>query len=103
MRKHTYTLRGRFALLILFHCVFLNSFAQFNATNVAVIEKYIVSYHDVTRMKFINDSILYKEGWHNLAQPRFWQQVMVLTPDSAIINVASTRQVLGRVSLKYWN
>lgn len=103
MRKHTYNLRGRFALLILLHCVILRSFAQTNATDVAVIEKYIVNYNDVTRMKFINDSILYREGWNQLAQPKFWQQVMVLPPDSAIINVASTRQILGRISMKDWN
>jgi tetratricopeptide (TPR) repeat protein len=103
MRKHTYNLRSRFALLILLHCVFLKSSAQFDASRVAVIEKYIVSYNDVTRMKFINDSILYTEGWHALAQPKFWQQVMVLSPDSALVNIASSRQVLSRISLKEWN
>lgn len=103
MRKHSKRLSGRFALLLLLNCVFLRSFAQLNATDVAVIEKYIVNYNDVTRMKFINDSVLYREGWHTLAQPKFWQQVMVLSPDSAIINVASTRQVLSRISLKEWN
>lgn len=103
MRKHSNRLSGRFALLLLLNCVFLRSFAQLNATNIAVIEKYIVSYNDVTRMKFINDSMLYREGWHDLAQPRFWQQVMVLPPDSAIINVAGTRQILNRISLKDWN
>jgi tetratricopeptide (TPR) repeat protein len=103
MRKHLTRLRGRFVLLLLLNCMFLRSSAQLIATDVAVIEKYVVNYNDVTRMKFINDSVLYKEGWHDLAQPRFWRQVMVLSPDSAIINVASTRQVLSRISLKEWN
>ncbi len=103
MRKTKYNLRGGFALLILLQCILLDSNAQTNFNDVAVIEKYIVGYKDVTRMKFINDSILYKEGWHTLAQPKFWQQVMVLPPDSAIVNVASNRQVLDRISLKNWN
>jgi tetratricopeptide (TPR) repeat protein len=103
MRTHKYQFGGRFALLILLHCVCSRAFAQTSATDVAVIEKYIVGYNDVTRMKFINDSILYKEGWNVLAQPKFWQQVMVLTPDSAIVNIASTRQVLDRISMKEWN
>ncbi len=103
MFKHTIRLRSRLLLLVLLHCVSLCSLAQVNATEVAVIEKYIVNYNDVTRMKFINDSILYKEGWHLLPQPRFWQQVMTLCPDSALVNVASTRQIVSRISMKDWN
>lgn len=72
-------------------------------TEVAVIQKYVVGYKDVTRMKFINDSILYKEGWHTLAQPKFWQQIMKLSPDSAIISIAGNRQILDKINLKNWN
>lgn len=105
MRKHTYSLGGGFVLLGLLQCVPLNTFSQatVSALDVPVIEKYVVNYNDVTRMKFIDNSNLYEEGWQKLAQPKFWQQVMLLTPDSAIVNVASTRQVLGRISMKDWN
>jgi len=71
--------------------------------NVPVVEKYVVGYNDVTRMKFINDSVLYAEGWHNLPQPQFWQQVMNLSPDSAIVNVASSRRILDKVYVKKWS
>ncbi|HRG38295.1 MAG TPA: transglycosylase SLT domain-containing protein [Bacteroidia bacterium] len=105
MRKHTYNLGVRFVLLGLLQCVSINTFSQttVSALDVPVIEKYVVNYNDVTRMKFIDNSILYEEGWQNLAQPKFWQQIMVLTPDSAIVNVASTRQVLDHISMKDWN
>src|ERR1035437_4648452 len=77
--------------------------AQPNLNKVSVIEKYIVGYNDVTKMKFINDSVLYTEGWHNLPQPKFWQQIMMLSPDSAIVSTASSRQMLSRIGVKRWN
>ena len=105
MRKRTYNLGVRFVLLGLLQCVFLNTFSQttISALDVPVIQKYVVNYNDVTRMKFIDNANLYEEGWQKLAQPKFWQQIMLLTPDSAIVNVASTRQVLDRISIKDWN
>ena len=77
--------------------------AQMAANKVAVIEKYVVSYNDVTKMKFINDSVLYTEGWNNLPQPKFWQQIMKLSPDSALVSVASNRQILDRIYIKNWS
>jgi hypothetical protein len=69
----------------------------------AIVEKHIIGYNDVTKMKFVYDSTLYTQGWHTLPQPKFWQQVMLLSPDSAIISLASSRQMLTRISVKEWN
>ena len=77
--------------------------AQPSMSNVPVVEKYVVGYNDVTKMKFIDDATLYTEGWQNLAQPKFWQQIMNLSPDSAMISVAASRQMLTKVSTKEWN
>ncbi len=77
--------------------------AQMDVSKVSIIEKYVVGYNDITKMKFINDSVLYSEGWHNLPQPKFWQQIMKLSPDSAIVSVALSRQMLDRISVKEWN
>lgn len=90
-----------FILLLQGVCIF--AFSQTDIYKVPTIEKYIVGYNEVTKMRFINDSILYKEGWHTLPQTRFWQQVMTLTPDSAIVNLATNRQIFERVSVKNWN
>ncbi|MGV3631303.1 MAG: transglycosylase SLT domain-containing protein [Bacteroidota bacterium] len=46
---------------------------------------------------------IYDEKWHNLQQPLFWKKVMRLHPDSSIMNVASTRQVLCTISSKLWS
>lgn len=40
------------------------------------------------------------EGWDTLQQVRFWRQIMRLSPDSALISVAETRAVLGRIRMR---
>ncbi len=88
---------------MIFQGVYSCSFSQTNINKIPVVEKYVIGYNEVTKMKFINNTELYKDGWHSLPQTKFWQQVMSLTPDSAIVNLASNRQILGRISVKNWN
>ena len=102
VQRHKYSFFPK-ALLILMLGIRVSVSAQPNLNKVSIIEKYIVGYNDVTKMKFINDSVLYTEGWNNLAQPKFWQQIMMLSPDSAIVSTASSRQMLSRIGVKGWN
>ncbi len=46
---------------------------------------------------------LFHENWDDLNQPLFWKKIMVLSPDSVLINVASNRQVLEKMALKDWH
>lgn len=46
---------------------------------------------------------IFDDKWNELGQPQFWKKIMVLHPDSSLINVASTRQVLMQLSTKDWN
>ena len=46
---------------------------------------------------------IFEERWDILPQPQFWMQIMRLSPDSCLINVASSRQVLVKMSLKDWH
>jgi hypothetical protein len=54
------------------------------------------------RMSFVSTCHLFEEKWDGLPQPVFWQQVMALSPDSFIVNVAANRQIITRVSVKDW-
>ncbi|MCE3279258.1 MAG: hypothetical protein K0S44_1449 [Bacteroidetes bacterium] len=74
-----------------------------SVASASTIERYVVSYNGVVPMRFMNDEVLFREGWHMLPQAQFWQQIMNLTPDSAVVNIGSTRQVLDRINLKQWN
>ncbi len=69
-----------------------------------------VSYdHEKIDVKKNNDShvlmdasVLYKDKWDVLPQAQFWKKIMTLSPDSCIINVASSRKVLEVTSYSQW-
>ena len=90
-------------IIIAFLGICPHAFSQIDASKVPVVEKYIVGYNDVTKMKFIDDAMLYSEGWQTLPQPKFWQQIMNLAPDSAIVSIGSNRKMLDRISVKEWS
>ena len=46
---------------------------------------------------------LFEEGWSELAQPNFWRQIMTLSPDSCIVNIAATREIIAVMSKAEWN
>lgn len=46
---------------------------------------------------------IFVDRWDALPQPQFWKQIMQLSPDSCLVNVASSRQVLCKMSNKDWN
>lgn len=62
----------------------------------------IIPYNDTVSKYFVYSHSLYDEGWDLLAQPNFWKKIMHLSPDSCIINVASTREIIAIVSFKEW-
>ncbi|MFY7989596.1 MAG: transglycosylase SLT domain-containing protein [Fluviicola sp.] len=51
----------------------------------------------------LGPSAIQAANWDDLQHPRFWQQVMVLSPDSVLINVASNRQIVGKMASRDWN
>jgi len=59
--------------------------------------------HGMSQNTILSAAVIYDEGWAQLAQPKFWKQIMQLSPDSCLINVAATRQVMAKMSLKDWN
>ncbi len=59
--------------------------------------------NDSMSRMFIKDSLLFTERWDTLAQPQFWRTVMKLPPDSGVLNVAATRVLLEKWSVKEWD
>lgn len=58
---------------------------------------------DTMPMHFVKTPELFEQKWDTLAQPSFWKFVMKMSPQTSILNVASTRQVLELKPLKDWN
>ncbi len=48
------------------------------------------------------DPIFY-DRWDELPQPEFWKKIMLLSPDSCLINVAENRRVLLKMSFRDWS
>lgn len=63
----------------------------------------VVGLNDTTNYNFLATEQLYVERWDTLAQPQFWRTLMNLPSDSAVINIASTRKIVKKISVDYWN
>ncbi len=46
---------------------------------------------------------IFQDRWDMQPQPQFWKQIMLLSPDSCLVNVASNRVILKKMSIKEWN
>lgn len=71
--------------------------------NTFLVEKYLIGYNDVSKVQFLNDSVLYAQGWNNLPQAIFWKKIMALSPDSAIVSNSVNREMLDKIDFKSWN
>ncbi|MFN3917286.1 MAG: transglycosylase SLT domain-containing protein [Flavobacteriales bacterium] len=90
-------LRKNFTFLILTFLFFPKSS---NSQEHDIVDVWL-SKDSVTHL-LISDNRIYNEGWHMLAQPNFWKQVMRLSPDSCIVNIAHNRTVLGFEDFLMW-
>lgn len=79
-------------------CFSLSAFA-YNPSSV----KFIEVKKDTNAFKFVETPDLFRDKWHQLAQPNFWKTVMRMSPDSCVINVAATRKILHKESVANWN
>lgn len=68
-----------------------------------LVKKVVVEYNTTEVMHFVNNQALYAEGWDTLAQPKFWKQIIHLSPDSCLVNVANTRTPVETINAKNWS
>lgn len=67
------------------------------------LNKTVISYQGKSKQRFLNNHQLYKEGWDTLPQAKFWQEVIALSHDSMILNVASIRKPLYKIAFSDWH
>ncbi|WP_066759219.1 transglycosylase SLT domain-containing protein [Crocinitomix algicola] len=89
------------SIIVLLFLVSTSAFSQ-HRFNKHLIE---VTLHeqDTLLMNFVKTPDLFMERWDTLAQPSFWKFVMRMSPETSILNVAETRQVLELRPLADWN
>jgi hypothetical protein len=69
---------------------------------VSTVKKIVVGYRDTTQMNFVRDPLLYSEGWDTLPQTLFWKEIINLTSDTCIINIADCRKPVDRICRTVW-
>lgn len=67
-----------------------------------VVKRTIITATDTTVLHFVNDTTLKTEGWDTLSHAIFWKQVIQMTSDSCMVNVAAERKCLCNVNRKDW-
>ena len=46
---------------------------------------------------------IFEDRWDVLAQPKFWKKIMQLSPDTCLVNVSATREILEVISVREWS
>ncbi|WP_107039180.1 transglycosylase SLT domain-containing protein [Brumimicrobium mesophilum] len=59
--------------------------------------------NDTVSLFYVNNVQLFEEEWNNLAHPVFWRTIMKLSPDSCVINIGATRQIIKSMSVESWD
>lgn len=60
-------------------------------------------YNDNSLSTLMHAESIFEDRWDMLPQPQFWKQIMRLSPDSCLINVAENRTVLLKMSIRDWS
>jgi len=85
----------------LFPLLFLFLLTDESASNNDVKENPVVK-DDNTEHSVVGLTLIYDGGWDCLPQPLFWKEIMLLSPDSCLINVAEDRVILERKLFSEW-
>lgn len=94
MKKHLFICLSSTFIILSFQKIFAQ---EKTASN----EKVLVQKGEHKSM-LMNADQIYEQRWNMLPQPIFWREIMNLSSDSCLINVASSRKILKRMSWKDW-
>ena len=75
--------------------------AQNNFQN-QLVSKTVAYCNDTLKQQFVSNKNLFSEKWDTLAQVKFWQDVIKTSSDSLILNLASERKLLQKISIEEW-
>lgn len=84
------------ATLLAPFCFFSQPLNSWDHEKIEVYENHTIS-------TVMHAEAIFKDRWDMLPQPQFWKQIMQLSPDSCLINVAASRIILKKMSIKEWS
>lgn len=59
--------------------------------------------NDTVNLHYVSNIQLFEQEWDHLAHPVFWKTIMTLSPDSCVINIGATREIVEVTSLDQWD
>lgn len=85
--------------------LFLSFFGvQINAQPINTWDQEKIEVQKDSDVSIIMDAdVIFSDRWDLLPQPQFWKQIMQLSPDSCLINVAANRQILSKMAIRQWS
>ena len=66
-------------------------------------KEYVSVYKENSEHIILGTNAITAKAWDQLEQPLFWQKIMQLSPDSVLINVATTRKIIAKMSFADWS
>jgi hypothetical protein len=72
------------------------SFLSFGQIAIPKNKEKIEVEREGSRSVIISSDAIFLDQWHCLPQPMFWKQIMLLSPDSCLINISDSRIVLEK-------
>jgi hypothetical protein len=88
---------------IFLFAISLSPFVFFSQSQKSWDDQKIEVHNNQTVSTIMHAESLFEDRWDVLPQPQFWKQIMVLSPDSCLINIAATRVVLRKMSVRDWS
>lgn len=73
-----------------------------NKNKTAYCKNVIGIYYNKKNLNFVFDTTILKLYCDTLSHVKFWEQILDLSPDSAVINIAYNRKCVEMVSTKWW-
>ncbi|HNQ12063.1 MAG TPA: transglycosylase SLT domain-containing protein [Bacteroidia bacterium] len=88
--------------ILFYPLLILGVFFSIPALSSDIIKKVVVNDKDTFVLKYFDNSEVLSSGWTNIQQPMFWKEVMNLSADSCLVNVASSRRILTKLDFNVW-
>lgn len=87
--------------IIALSCFVLVTVIGRSQTCATLIE--VTGLSDTMNHVFVFEHELYCSTMDTLAQPQFWKRIMTMPPDSGLINIGATREIIAVVSISDWD
>ncbi|REJ81186.1 MAG: hypothetical protein DWQ44_11835 [Bacteroidetes bacterium] len=88
--------------LLLVAAVFSLKDIHASAGTFQLVNKTVISWNDTSRMQFLHDPTVYSEGWDTLAHSKFWKEIMCLSSDTFVLNIAYCRKPIEKMHRATW-